>query len=561
MKKRMTNLMKLKNELILFLFPLICAVYFVHPVQSAGVAGKNGMVVTAHPIASEFGLEVLQSGGNAIDAAVGAAIVAGVVEPNASGLGGGGAMLIYLHNLDSLTYINYYACAPQALREDLNPWDKGHAGESVLVPGTVAGLYYALKNYGTIGWGELLNRAIKKVEPGFPINENLHRIILDSYEKILSCPQTSEIYLRDQLPPIEGAILKNEKLIATLKKLAQYGPDIFYQGEIADSIDAVMRRNGGVLRKSDLSQFKIRELKPLIGSYRGHKIVSAPAPQSGSTLIESLNIFEIKDLSKMGDFTQYASTFHFMAEALRRADADRQDYLGDPNFVSVPSDILISKKFATDRYATINFDKAEPDDPRKTPAGNVDARDPNQQGNTTHISIVDKQGNAVSLTQTLNHFWGSGISVCGFLLNNGMTSFGGNQVNSMEPGKQPRSTIAPTLVFKNNRLAIVVGTPGAHQIISTLSEVICNVIDFDKSAEKSNNDPRFCARKSINSLPMENRFSTTLVDSLKAFGHPVQIFGEMDLYFGGVQLVVVDTEKNIYYGSSDPRRSGMAKGY
>ncbi|MCU0645186.1 MAG: gamma-glutamyltransferase [bacterium] len=528
---------------------------------------NSGMVVSAHPLASEVGNEILKSGGNAIDAAVASALAVGVVEPNGSGLGGGGAMLIYLSEPDSLTYINYYVSAPASIAQDFNSRRESASARSVLVPGTVAGLSYALEKYGTITWQELVNRVIQKVGDGFIVNELFYQAILESYDKLLQHPQTQAIYFDNDLPPEIGTRLENPLLIQTLQKLADQGPEIFYRGEIADSIESIMIRENGTLRKSDLTAYQVREMQPLKGIYRGYKIFSAPPAQSGITLIEALNIFELKNLHGMGDYATNPKTFHFMAETFKRVYADRTEYLGDPNFVPVPVDILISKEFARSRFLTIDMEKVENVPPNQKPAGDVTPfqKKPNPElddpkGSTTHISVIDANGNAVSLTQTLNYFWGSGISVCGFLLNNGMTSFSGSNeaVNQVAPGKQPRTTIAPTMLFEDGKLFMVIGSPGAGRIISTLAEVIANVIDFEMDADSANNAPRFYSRRWGEKLPIENRFPDDVRNKLESMGYEFEIMGAMDMFFGGVQLILIDHEAGKIIGSSDPRRSGAA---
>ncbi len=533
------------------------------------VKSKNGMVVSAHPIASKFGVEILKSGGNAIDAAVGAALIIGVVEPHASGLGGGGGMLIYLHDLDSLTYINYYARAPKLVTTNFNSPEESKTATAVLVPGTVAGLHQALQKYGTISWQELLTKVIEQVKNGFLVDDKFYKILLDSYDSILRYSQTKSIYLIDELPPEIGQKIINNRIITTLEKLANEGPDIFYHGEIADSIEATMTRFGGGLRKSDLAEYQPVELSPVQGRYRGHTIYSAPSPQSGITVIEILNILELKNLHQMGDFNSSVTTFHFMAEAMKRAYADRMQYICDPLFFDVPSNALLSKEFAKSRFNTIDMLQALPKNPKETLAGDIkpfllkqDDEAIDKDGSTTHISVVDAQGNAVSLTQTLNSFWGSGISICGFILNNAMTVFSTkNSVNNIESGKQPRTTIAPTMMFTDEKLNLVIGSPGGSRIISTIVEVICNIIDFKKSANQANEAPRFCSRKWADKLPVEDRFPPTLLDSIKSKGHNIEVMDKMDLFFGGVQLILVDKKRNFLIGSSDPRRSGIAVGY
>ncbi len=549
-----------------FVFLFHCLTVF-SPAQET--IGKSGMVVSAHPIATEFGLEILKSGGNAVDAAVGTAIVIGVVEPNASGLGGGGAMLIYLKEADSLTYINYYARAPRLVSTNFNSETELSSGISVLVPGTVAGLYKALTQYGTISWKELLTKAVDRLKSGFKINSKFYNLIFDSYEKLMIYPETKSIYLLNDLPREQGSILKNDRLIKTLRKLADQGPDVFYQGEIADSIETVMFKYGGGIRKSDLKNYQPVEVSPIRGTYRNHEIISAPPPQCGITVIEILNILELKNLSQMAHFSGSAKTFHFMAEAMKRAYADRLTYLGDPKFISVPVSTLLSKGYAKSRFQTIETTRAFPARLKNTKPGNVTdfqkrnkSDDTNPHGSTTQISIADKFGNAVSLTQTLNHFWGSGISVCGFLLNNGMNVFSKiNSANTINSGRIPRSTMAPTLVFKENSLFMVVGSPGAGRIPSTIVEVISNIIDYGYSPEKANEAPRFCSRKWADYITVEARIPDEVLNELRKMGHPIEVKEDMDLFFGGVQLILMDAQKNIKIGSSDPRRSGVAMGY
>jgi gamma-glutamyltranspeptidase/glutathione hydrolase len=297
-------------------------------------------------------------------------------------------------------------------------------------------------------------------------------------------------------------------------------------------------------------------------------VVSASPPQSGITLIEILNILEMEPLSRWGDYEENLATFHFMAEAMKRAYADRLHYLGDPLFVDVPTDILISKSFARSRYETIDPDRAVPPELKRTPYGDVsrfienDAHEDSPDGSTSHISVVDRDGNAVALTQTLSLFWGSGISTCGFLLNDSYTGFSStNPVNRASSRRQPRSTIAPTMVFKDDGLSMVVGSPGAGRILSTLAEFICHIIDFDKTVEDANAAPRFCARKWADTLPVEDRFPESLLEGLIGMGHPIEKYEKLDLFFGGVQAIVIESKGRVLIGSSDPRRSGSAAGY
>ncbi len=528
------------------------------------VIDSKGMVVAAHPIAAEFGYEILQSGGNAVDAAVATAVVLGVVEPHASGFGGGGGMLIYLAEPDSLTYINYYARAAQAVPDSFDANTEAYTAQAVLVPGTVAGLSLALKKYGNLSWQTILERSIDKVHRGFVVDGNFNKIALDSYEILMNHPQAGAIYLKNMFPFEVGDTLVNKPILKTLQKLADGGPDVFYHGELADSIAMAMAAQGGYVTKTDLAAYRAIEKAPVSSGYRGYTVFSAPPPQSGVPLLEILNILEFEDLSARGNFTENTATFHFMAEAMKRGYADRLHYLSDPEFLPVPVEALLSDDFARTRYETIDMEKAFPAIMKKTPYGDVGKfleMEHNPDGSTTHISVVDRDGNAVALTQTLNRFWGSGITVAGFLLNDGMTGFSaGNEANTIASGRQPRSTVSPTIIFKDDELYLVVGSPGAGRIISTVVEVICNIIDFGMTAEEANIAPRFCSKKWADTLPVEARFDQELLDQLRAMGHPIEVLGAMDNYFGGVHLIMVDPQTGVLKGSADPRRSGVVEG-
>ncbi|MEE4311123.1 MAG: gamma-glutamyltransferase [candidate division KSB1 bacterium] len=550
------------------LFIALLGILLLISASDAYADKQQGMIVTAHPLASEAGLSVLRDGGNAVDAAVVSALVLGIVEPYASGLGGGGGMLIYLHDADSLTYVNYYPCAPRLVPTDFNREKEARSALAALVPGTVAGLHHALSHYGTMTWDQLLHRIIKRFKDGFEVDLNLNKNIFDAYESLLVNKQTREIYLVDDFPPETGDKLNNQRLMRTLTLLADGGPDLFYHGEIADSIDAFMIEQGGGLRKSDLEAYRVREFKPVRGTYRGRNIVSAPPPQSGMTLIEILNIFETRALPQAPHYTEDTTILHFMAEANKLAYADRRKYLSDKKYMDVPLDILISKPFAELRAREIDMKKAIQSDAMDIPAGDIgpfktpELIKSDHHGSTTHISVCDGSGNAVSLTQTLNFFWGCSHSVCGFLLNNGMTSFSNfNPANATLSGRQPRSTIAPSLIFKDNSLTGVIGTPGSGRILSTMATVISNLIDHDYDADSANRAPRFANLNWTRKLKMENRFSPQLIAALEELGHDIDTLSDFDLYFGGVQLILIDPENGHLTGSTDPRRAGIALGY
>ena len=551
-----------KSLLIIIVAALLvgCANWISQPGQESG-----GMVVAAHPFAAEFGYEILLSGGNAIDAAVATAIALGVVEPHASGFGGGGGMLIYLYDSQKLSYINYYPRTGMTIPETFDSKLDGQSAKAVLVPGTVSGLSMALEKYGTMSWKELLERTIEKLRQGFVIDDHFNKVILDSYEILTDYPETEAIFLNEMLPYEVGDTLVNEPALHTLQILADNGPRAFYTGEIADSVEAVMVRQGGFIRKADLESYRAIEMAPVASDYRNHRIVSSAPPQSGVTLLEILNILEQKDLSEMGIYYEHDSTLHFMAEAIKVGYADRGKYLGDPAFSEIPVSTLSSDDYARTRFEAINMGALSNSDSTATSPGSIDTfmgephDDPN--GSTTHISVIDKEGNAVSLTQTVSYYWGSGISVGGFLLNNAMTSFSKNGgPNSIAPGKQPRSTISPSFIFKDEQLYAVVGTPGGGRIPGTMTEVVTSLVDFGANAEQANNAPRFHSTDNSQKLRVESGFDQALLDQLESKGHIIETMGDMNSYFGGVHLIVIDPETGELQGAADPRRSGVVAG-
>jgi len=548
-------------------FTLLIALFMLGCAHQEPISPQqtDGMVVAAHPQAAELGYDILKAGGNAVDAAVGTAIALSVVEPHASGLGGGGGMLIYLNDQDKLTYINYYPQTGAVPPDTFISRTDAHTADAVLVPGTVAGLSMALSLYGTMSWEDILLLSIDRLKAGFIIDSKFNKVILDSYEVLMEYTETSDIFLNEMLPFEVGDTLFNEPAMKTLQVLADEGPDAFYSGEIADSIVAVITRYGGTITKSDLAAFQAFEVEPLKGFYRDKQIVSAPPPQSGITLLEILNILENEDLAELGNYVSNDATLHLVAEAVKLGYADRREYLEDPRFSEIPVIPLISDEYAAERHSLITAHGLTNTDSTNTYPGSLDraSQDPidDPNGSTTHLSIIDKDGNAVSLTQTLSYYWGSGISTGGFLLNNGMTSFsGGDGVNAIEPNKQPRSTISPTFIFHGEDLYLVIGTPGGGRIPGTMVQVITNILDYGIDPVEANMIPRFYSRDNNIQLKVESRFSEAVLEKLVKRGHKVEILAEVDSYFGGVHLIMIDPVTGTLTGSADPRRSGVVAG-
>ncbi|MCI0514933.1 gamma-glutamyltransferase [candidate division KSB1 bacterium] len=532
--------------------------------------GKSGMVVSSHPLVTEVGLTLLQAGGNAVDAAIGAALMSGVVEPYAAGLGGGGGMLIYLAKSDSLTYLNFNAQAPRLVATNFQSRQDAPTALAVLVPGTVAGLYHAWQRYGHLAWPDILRPVLEHLKAGFSVDATLSQNIQAAAEILQKNTDTQNLFFKTGFPLEAGYRYQNARLGRTLSLLAAQGARVFYEGEIADSIEAGMLKSGGGLRKTDLSAYQPIESRPVKGSYREYQLVSAPPPQAGVTLIEIFNILESLNLSELGHYRQSLKTFHFMAETFKCAAADYRQHLGDPKFHPIPTAVLVSKAFAESRFESLNLDGEAPSGPKLMPAGttqppilqSVSPEFIEPDASTTFTAILDQAGNAVAVTQTLNGYWGSGISVAGFLLNNGMLGFTpADAVNATGSGRQPRSTCAPVMLFKNGKLRLLVGAAGTGAQLPALAEVISNVIDFRMNPIEANLAPRFATKAGSDSVAVETRFAAALLDQVRASGHPIQILDKLATAFGRVQIIAIDPEGKRYTGAADPRAQGTADGF
>ncbi|MCX5839275.1 MAG: gamma-glutamyltransferase [Deltaproteobacteria bacterium] len=559
--------MRITEKLTLVAVFLMVLCLAVMPAKASGpVEAKNGMVAAAHPLASQVGVEILKKGGNAVDAAVATAFALGVVEPNASGLGGGGFILIYNAKTKGVTAIDYREMAPLKATPDmykLTPDGKvvdneiavGH--KAVAIPGTLAGLTLALKQHGTMSLKDVMAPATRIAEEGFIVSNTLNGIIKDNFDKLTQYPAAAAIYLKDGLPYEAGDKLVLKDLAKSYRLIAENGPDVFYKGEIAEAIEKEMKASGkGLIRKEDLAAYKPAIRTPVRGTYRGYEIISmAPSSSGGTHIIQILNILEGYNMTKLG--FQTPESLHIMAEAMKRAFADRSKYMADTDFVKVPIAGLISKKYADELRKGISMDAVG----SKIPAGNplpfVGS------GGTSHLSVIDKQGNIVALTQTINYFFGSGVLVpgTGIMLNNEMDDFNpqpGNS-NSVEPKKRPLSSMSPTIMLKNGKPFLSVGTPGATRIISAVPQIIVNIVDFQMNIQDAIEAARIHCM--TGDIFMESRFPKEVQDALTAKGHKISLKGAMDLYFGGAQGVMIDPVSDKLYGAGDPRRDGVAVGY
>ncbi|MDX9898927.1 MAG: gamma-glutamyltransferase [Spirochaetia bacterium] len=528
--------------------------------------GVKGVVAAAKPEASQVGIDILKRGGNAVDAAVATAFALGVLEPNASGLGGGGFMIIKLAKMPEAVVIDFRETAPAAATPDMFKYGAdgkviGNAsvvgGLASGVPGEVAGLLYALENYGKFKRDRVIAPSIELAEKGIPVTVNLEGIIKAELAKINTFEATSKIYTKDGLPYETGESIKNPDLAATLRLISMGGADAYYKGPLAEKIAKAVRDAGGILTAQDLADYRIQVRKPVTGTYRGYSIISTPPASSGGThVIQILNILENMDMAQMGPGT--TSSAHAWVEAMRLAFADRGKYMSDSDFVTVPLAGLTNKDYAKQLYNKIDMKKAmgtaSPDDPSRY-----------ESGSTTSFSVMDREGNLVTITKSINYFFGSGVTVpgTGIIMNNHMDDFAlkPGHIQSIEPGKRPLSSMTPTLVLDpSGKPFMTLGSPGATRIIAAVAQVISNVIDHGMPIQEAIFAPRLFAMAS-GQVQVEGRTSINTLDGLKDLGHDVNVRADWDAYFGGVHAVLFDRAGKMLYGGADPRRDGQAAGF
>jgi gamma-glutamyltranspeptidase / glutathione hydrolase len=516
------------------------------------VTARTGMVASAHALASQTGLDILKAGGNAVDAAVAAAFAIGVVEPNATGLGGEGMMVIYLAASKKTIAIDYRSTAPKVTKYESGIPSTGHA--AVAVPGTVAGLVLAQQKYGKLKLPTVIAPAAHLAEQGFVVSSTLAGILVDNFEEIAKNEPLARILCPGGLPIEAGGTLKNPELAASLRAIGAGGADVFYRGALADRIAAEMAASGGFITKDDLASYRAIEREPVRGTYRGYDIVSAPPPVGGMTVVEILQILDQVNLAKTPHLSP--QHVHLFAEAMKRGFADYNAFIGDPDFTKVPVDYLLSRDYAKQRAAEI--------DPAKVSStiapGSIPKDEP---ASTTSLSAVDGQGNMVALTQTISDFFGAKVAVegTGILLNNEMKNFSARGPNQIAPGKRMRTAIAPTVVLRQGRAFATIGTPGAARIISTMTLLLSNLIDYKMGIQEAIEAPRFYARDTDKELSIEARVSESTAKALADLGYTVKKLGEYDLFFGGAQGIVIDARTGRRIGGADPRRDGAVVGY
>ncbi len=555
---------------LVLVFALILSYCTPSHQPTTGVTAKNGMVVSAHPLASAVGVEILKKGGNAVDAAIAVKFALAVVHPSAGNIGGGGFM-VYRSGLGEIYTLDFREAAPSNASRDMYIGEhdiviedlstRGHLASGV--PGVVDGMIKAYEQFGTIEWEDLVNPAIEIAEKGHKLTKMEANGLLRNKDQFLQYNTIRPDFIVQQEWK-EGDIIYYKDLAKTLERIRDNGRDGFYKGETADLIVAEMDRGRGLITHEDLDTYDSKWRKPIVGEYRNYKIISMPPPSSGGiALVQLLNSMEPFDLGKMGFHTD--KSIHLMVEAERRVYADRATHLGDPDFYEVPADMLTDLVYNTSRMNDFDPDKASPSD--EILAGSLMY----ESEETTHFSIVDKDRNAVSITTTINGGYGSKVFVAGagFLLNNEMDDFSikpgfpnmfgliGGEANAIEPHKRMLSSMTPTIIEKNGKLFMVVGSPGGSTIITSVFQNVVNVIDFNMGMQESVDASRFHHQWRPDAIIYEkNGIDSNTIQKLEKAGHAFHERGSI----GRVDAILVLPEQTLE-GGADSRGDDTAVGY
>ena len=551
------------------------------------------MVVTVHQLASQVGVEIMQAGGNAVDAAVATGFALAVVHPAAGNIGGGGFMLIRMAG-GKTHFLDYREKAPTAARAGMYLDDHGNVIEgaseigykAIGVPGSVAGMVYAAQKYGKLPLNQVMEPAIKLARDGYPLTwgeaQDLHDRLLAKF------PESHRVFQRNGDYYKPGEIFRQPDLARTLERIAAR-PDDFYHGDLARELAAAMQKGGGLITAADLAAYEVKEREPVHGSYRGYEVISAPPPSSGGTvLLESLNILEGYDLGKMEN--RSSASIHFTVEAFRRAFFDRAEFMGDPDFSKIPIAQLVDKRYAAAWRDTVDPAHATPSRELKRPeifsqleqyaALHPPAAAPHEGNHTTHYSVVDADGNAVAVTTTINSWFGSRVTAdgLGFLLNDEMDDFSAKPgvpnsdgliqgaANAIGPGKRPLSSMTPTIVVHNGKAVMVLGSPGSSKIITTVANVLMGVVDYGMNIQEAVNAPRFHNQWLQDVVNVEKWFSPDTLNALLKMGYKVQIgLHDGDFtspYWSDAECIAIDENTGDRLGATDGRNSnGRAVGY
>jgi gamma-glutamyltranspeptidase/glutathione hydrolase len=558
-----------------------------HPVHAA-----HAIVVSVHEQASRVGVEIMQAGGNAVDSAVATGFALAVVHPAAGNIGGGGFMLIRMAD-GKAHFIDYREKAPAAATSDMYLDAQGNVipGASEIgykaigVPGSVAGMVYAEQKYGKLTLKQVIAPAIQLAREGYPLTweeaADLHDRHLSEFSESRRVFQRNGDYYKP------GEIFRQPDLARTLERIAEK-PDDFYHGSLARELAAAMQKGGGLITTDDLARYEVKEREPVRGTYRGFEVISAPPPSSGgAVMIEILNILEGYDLGKMGD--RSAQSMHYTIEAFRRAFFDRAEFMGDPDFAKIPVAQLIDKRYAAAWEETIDPAHATASKDLKRPAifseleqyasGHSPATASHESNHTTHYSVMDADGNAVAVTTTINDWFGSRVTAdgLGFLLNDEMDDFSSkpgvpnsdgliqSSTNAIGPGKRPLSSMTPTIVVRDGKTVMVLGSPGSSKIITTVANVLMSMVDYGMNIQEAVNAPRFHNQWLPDVVNVEQWFSPDTIGMLQRMGYNVEVglhYGtHVAPYWSDAECIAVDAKTGDRLGASDVRNGGKAVGY
>jgi gamma-glutamyltranspeptidase/glutathione hydrolase len=542
---------------------------------------RHGMVVSIHHDASDAGLQVLRQGGNAVDAAVATGFALAVVYPAAGNLGGGGFLLLRTRD-GKATFIDFREKAPLAATETMYQDAQGQViprasvigYRSIATPGSVAGLVYAERKYGKLGLKRVMAPAIKLAADGFVLTEEEAKALASP--SLAGFADSKRIFQRDGDVYKQGETFKQPQLARTLERIAA-DPEDFYHGKLAHELVDELKKGGALLTLEDLAQYDVVERKPVTGSFRNYTVISAPPPSSGGVvLLSALNLLEGYDLTRLGDRT--AASMHLITEAYRRAYMDRSDYLGDPDYNRIPVAELTAKKYAEAWRASINAAAATPSAKLQRPEGFLPpapktAGQRKESQDTTHYSVIDKQGNAVSVTTTLNGAFGSNVTAgaLGFLLNDEMDDFAVKMgapnmfgliqgpANAIAPGKRPLSSMTPTIVLEKGKLRYVLGSPGGARIITTVANIFLSAAEGGLNIQQAVDAPRFHHQFLPDTLYLEPGFSPEAIAGLRAQGYAVEV---TDRHWSNGECIAVDPKSGELEGGQDHRSHfGKAAGY
>ena len=575
---------------------LLALTLFSAPFSAAStrpVHAQHAIVVSVNELASRAGSDIMQAGGNAVDAAVATGFALAVVHSPAGNIGGGGFMLIRMAD-GKAHFIDYREKAPAAATRNMYldaqgkvmPGASEYGYKAIAVPGSVAGMVYAERKFGKLTLQQVMAPAIKLAREGFALTwEEASDMQHDAH--LGEFAESKRIFQRDGDYYTPGETFRQPDLARTLERIAAK-PDDFYRGDLARELAAAMQKGGGLITAEDLAHYEVKEREPVRGTYRGYEVISAPPPSSGgAVLIESLNILEGYDLAKMQD--RSAQSIHYTLEAFRRAFYDRAEFMGDPDYSRIPVAQLIDKRYAAAWRESIDPANASPSKELKRPAifsqlEQYAASHPGpamqaEHPHTTHYSVVDSEGNAVAVTTTINDWFGSRVTAdgLGFLLNDEMDDFSSapgvpnsdgliqGEANSIGPGKRPLSSMTPTIVAQDGKVFLVLGSPGSSKIISTVANVLMGVIDYGMNIQEAVNAPRFHHQWLPDVVDVEKWFSPDTIAALNKMGYKVEVglhYGQFVApYWSDAECIEIDPKTGERLGASDGRGSGKPVGY